>query len=218
MQHTNPGSASGTQTETKQLVKSYPGEGKNIILAITGASGAIYGLRMLRALLMNEFNVDLIINEYAEFTLMNECNVNIKPSTISSLFPELIMSKSTVTLHNNLDLKSDIFLNNYVCSGMIISPCSMAVLSGVACGAATTLIEKSADNMLAHCKPLILVPRESPLNRVQLNNMVKVIDSGGKIVPAMPSFEYSPQNFNDLADFIAGKVTDLLCAGYNPVV
>lgn len=205
-----PLTTGATQTETSPLIKSVNGEGKNIILAMTGTSGAIYGLRMLRALLINEFNVDLIMSEYAMFTLINECGVEITQSNIQSLFPEMLMMKSTVTFHNNLDLKSEIFTNKYNCSGMIISPCSMGILAGVATGQSKTLIEKAADYAFMYSSPLIVVPRETPLSRIHLENMMKIIEAGGKIVPAMPSFEYNPKDFNDLADHIAGKVLQLL--------
>ena len=151
-------SASIIQPETAALIKECNGEGKNVILALTGTSGAIYGLRMLRALLINNFNVDLILSEYAIFTLYNECGVEIKQSNITSLFPDIILLKSTVTFHNNLDLKSEIFTNKYVCSGMIISPCSMGILAGVASGQSSTLIEKSADFAFSYGKPLVIVP------------------------------------------------------------
>jgi 4-hydroxy-3-polyprenylbenzoate decarboxylase len=203
-----------TQTETSALIKTYDGEGKNIILAMTGTSGSIYGLRMLRALLLNDYNVDLILSEYAVFTMYKECGVEITKTSMTALFPEIILLKSTVTFHNNLDLKSEIFTNKYFCSGMIIAPCSMGILGGVANGESKTLIEKSADYAFSYSRPLIIVPRESPINKVHLNNMIKIIDAGGKIVPAMPSFEYNPKDFNDLADHIAGKVLDLLnCSG-----
>jgi 4-hydroxy-3-polyprenylbenzoate decarboxylase len=177
---------------------------------MTGTSGAIYGLRMLRALLLNDFNVDLILSEYAIYTLYKECGVDLKQSNITSLFPEIMLLKSTVTFHNNLDLKSEIFTNKYVSSGMVISPCSMGFLAGIANGESKNLIEKCADYAFSYSKPLIVVPRETPVNKIHLGNMMKILDAGGKIVPAMPSFEYNPKDFNDLADFIVGKVMDLL--------
>ena len=199
------------QTETSPLIKEINGEGKNIILAMTGTSGAIYGLRMLRALLMNDFNVDLILSEYAVYTLYKECGADLKQSNITSLFPEIMLLKSTVTFHNNLDLKSEIFTNKYISSGMIISPCSMGFLAGIANGESKNLIEKCADYAFSYSKPMIVVPRETPVNKIHLRNMLKILEAGGKVVPAMPSFEYNPKDFNDLADFIAGKVIDLLC-------
>jgi 4-hydroxy-3-polyprenylbenzoate decarboxylase len=86
----------------------------------------------------------------------------------------------------------------------------MGIVGGIAAGDCKNLIEKSADYAFSYSKPLIIVPRETPLNKIHLNNMMKIIDAGGKIVPAMPSFEYNPKDFNDLADHIAGKVLDLL--------
>ncbi len=206
------------QPETSPLIKAFEGEGKNIILAMTGTSGAIYGLRMLRALLMNNFNVDLILSEYAVFTLYKECGVEVNSNNFATLFPEILLLKSTVTFHNNLDLKSEIFTNKYVCYGMIISPCSMGILGGVANGECNTLIEKSADYAFSYSKPLIIVPRETPINKIHLKNMMNIIDAGGSIVPAMPSFEYNPKDFNDLADHIAGKVLDLLIGSNNSLI
>ncbi|MBV6479935.1 MAG: Flavin prenyltransferase UbiX [Ignavibacteria bacterium] len=203
------------QTETFPLIKSIDGEGKNVILAMTGASGAIYGLRILRALLMNEFNVDLILSEYAVYTLYYECGVELTQKNITSLFPEILVMKSSITFHNNLDLKSEIFTNKYVCHGMIVAPCSMGVLAGIANGECKNLIEKSADFTFSYSKPLVIVPRETPINKIHLINMMKIIEAGGNIVPAMPSFEYNPSDFNDLADFIAGKAIDLISGGRN---
>lgn len=205
-----------TQTETSSLIKTYDGEGKNIILAMTGTSGAIYGLRILRALLINDFNVDLILSEYASYTMFRECGIDLKPNVIQTLFPEILILKSTVTFHNNLDLKSEIFTNKFNCHGMVIAPCSMGILAGIANGECKTLMEKSADYGLSYSKPLVIVPRETPLNKIHLSNMIKVIEAGGKIVPAMPSFEYSPGDFNDLADHIAGKVMDILNMNNHP--
>jgi flavin prenyltransferase len=201
------------QTETKPLVKSFNGEGKNVILGITGASGAIYGLRMLRALIMSDFNVDLILTEFAHYTLYKECGIELKPGNVKNIFPEIMMRKSTISFQNNLDLKSEIFMNWQNAYGMIVSPCSMDYVAGIANGEAKNLIEKSADWSFSYSKPLIVVPRETPINRIHLRNMGKIIEAGGKVVPAMPGFEYIPKDFNDLADYIAGKVMNLLMRG-----
>jgi 4-hydroxy-3-polyprenylbenzoate decarboxylase len=206
-----------TQTETAPLIKTFDGSGRNIILAMTGTSGAIYGLRMLRALLINEFHVDLIMSDFAQFTLYKECNIDIKTSNVMGLFSDVPTHKVSVTIHSNLDLKSSIFTNEFKSSGMIVSPCAMGTLAGIANGSARNLIEKSADFAFSYKAPLILVPRETPINKIHLQNMERVIDNGGMIVPAMPSFEYAPKDFNDLADFIAGRVLDLLCAHDRPL-
>ena len=141
----DPRSSVPTQPETAPLIKTYDGNGRNIILAMTGTSGAIYGLRMLRALLMNEFHVDLIMSDFAQFTLYKECNIDIKSSNIMGLFADVPVEKVSVSIHSNLDLKSSIFTNEFKSSGMIVSPCAMGTLAGIASGSARNLIEKCAD-------------------------------------------------------------------------
>jgi flavin prenyltransferase len=202
-----------TETKTSPLIKPQDGEGRNVILAMTGTSGAIYGMRMLRALIMNDFNIDLILSEYAVFTLSDELGIEINNKTINNIFPEMLLSRSTINFHNNLDLKSEIFTNSYDCFGMIICPCSMNFVAGIANGECENLIEKSADFAFSYSKPLVIVPRETPVNKIHLGNLIKIIEAGGKVVPAMPSFEYKPKDFNDIADYIAGKVLDQLCRG-----
>lgn len=205
------------KTETKSLIKNVNGSGKNVILGITGTSGAIYSLRMLHALLINEFNVDIIVSEYGHFTLMNECGIDITKTNLNQLFPDVLLLKSSVKFHNNLDLKSEIFTTGYDCFGMIVCPCAMNYVSGIARGDSKNLIEKSADFAFSYSKPMIIVPRETPINKVHLDNMRKIMDAGGNIVPAMPSFEYAPKDFNDLADYIAGRVLNFLCKGLETI-
>jgi flavin prenyltransferase len=201
------------QTETKPLIRSYKGEGKNVILGITGASGAIYGLRTLRALIMNNFNVNLIITEYAHYNISKECGMDLTQNNVQSFFPELIINKCSVTFHSNLDLKSEIFSSAYDAFGVIVAPCSMDYVAQIAHAESQSLIVKCADHAMSYSKPMIIVPRETPLNRIHLNNMIKIMDAGGKVVPAMPGFDNNPKDFNDLADFIASKVMDLLMRG-----
>ena len=209
----NPQSISMTETKTKPLVKTYDGTGKNIVLGITGTSGAIYGLRMLRALIKCEYNIDLILTDFAQFSLINECNVELTPNNISTIFPELIIMKSTIKLHNNLDLKAELFRNDYECHGMVICPCAMGILGGIANGEAKTLIEKSADYAMSYRTPFVVVPRETPINKIHLENMMRLQENGAKLVPAMPAFDFNPRDFNDLADYIAGRVLELLNRG-----
>lgn len=201
------------KTETKPLVKSFKGGSKNVILGITGTSGAIYAIRTLRALIVNNFNVALIITEYGHYTMTRECGMELTQSNIQSFFPELIINKCSVSFHSNLDLKSEIFSSAYNAYGVIVVPCAMSYVSQIANGECQNLIVKCADYAMSYSKPLIVVPRETPVNKIQLGNMIKILDAGGKIAPAMPSFENNPKDINDLADFVAGKVLDLLMDG-----
>jgi 4-hydroxy-3-polyprenylbenzoate decarboxylase len=202
-----------SQTETKPITRMYRGDGKNVILAITGTSGAIYGLRMLRTLIINDFNIDLILTEYANYTLYRECGVELKQNTIQSIFPEIMIHKSQIKFHNNLDIKSEIFLETYNIFGMIISPCSTDYLSGIANGSSRNLIEKAADWILSNNKTLILIPRETPVNKIYLKNMLSILEAGGFLVPAMPAYDNSPKDFNDLGDYIAEKTMSILMRG-----
>ena len=94
--------------------------------------------------------------------------------------------------------------------GMVVIPCSMKTLAGIAAGAASNLVERAADVTLKERRPLVLVPRETPLNLIQLENLTRVARAGAIVVPAMPAFYQKPQSFEDLADFIVGRVLSLL--------
>lgn len=201
------------KTETKPLIRPYKGNGKNVILGITGTSGALYAIRTLRALIMNNFNVALIITEYGHYTLTKECGMELTQGNIQNFFPELIINQCSVSFHSNLDLKSSIFSSDYNAHGVVVVPCAMDYVSQIANGECNNLIVKCADYALSYSKPLIVVPRESPVNKIHLTNLIKIIDAGGRVVPAMPSFDSMPKDFNDLADVIAGKVIDLLMSG-----
>ncbi len=148
-----------TETETKPLIKSNKSESRNVILGITGASGAIYGVRILRALIINNFNVDLIVTEYGHYTLFRECGMDLNQGNVQNYFPEMILNKSTVTFHSNLDLKSEIFSHKYIAYGVIVAPCAMSYVSQIASGGCQNLIAKCADQALAYSRPLIVVPR-----------------------------------------------------------
>ena len=183
---------------------------KKIVVGITGASGALYALRTIRMLVLGGYSIELILTEYAHYTLYKECGVELKPSTIKTVFPDLIYSDSSFSFNNNLDLKSSLLYEVPVIKGMVIVPCSMNYVSGIAHGASRTLIEKIADTLLTYDKPLVIVPRHTPLNHIHLQNMLSIVKAGGKLVPAMPEFDNIPTSFNDLADNIAKKILDLL--------
>jgi len=202
-----------TKTETRPIIKSHKGENKNVILGITGASGAIYGVRILRTLIMNNFNVDLIVTEYGQYSLFRECGMDLNQGNVQNYFPEMILNKSTVSFHSNLDLKSEIFSHAYNAYGVIVAPCAMSYIAQIANGECQNLIVKCADHAMAYSRPLIVVPRETPVNRIQLKNMIKILDAGGKVIPAMPGYENSPKDFNDLGDYIAVLALDLLMGG-----
>jgi len=184
-----------------------------IVTAVTGASGAIYAARFVKACLDLGFRVDLVASAYGQRLLIEECGLNLK----SESFPDWldrtygkVERSGEVVVHRESDLGSEIASGSAPWDAMVVIPCSMKSLSGIAHGNASNLIERSADVTLKERRPLVLVPRETPLNLIQIDNLRAVTAAGAIAVPAMPAFYYRPRTFEDLADFIAGRVLSLL--------
>jgi 4-hydroxy-3-polyprenylbenzoate decarboxylase len=186
---------------------------KRIIVSVTGASGALYAVRLLRFLLLNGFKIELIVSEYGEYTLAEETGLNLKSETLREFLSRKYGENNysgKVTMHNNNDLAAPLASGNPDILGMVVIPCTMKTLAGIANGYANKLTERAADCMLKERQKLILVPRETPLNLIHIRNMEKITLAGGIIVPAMPAFYQKPDSFDDLGDFIASKVLNLL--------
>jgi 4-hydroxy-3-polyprenylbenzoate decarboxylase len=115
-----------------------------------------------------------------------------------------------VRVHREQDLDSQVASGSQIWDAMVVIPCSMKTLAGIAGGAASNLVERAADVSLKERRPLVLVPRETPLNTIHLENMLRAARAGCAIVPAMPAFYSKPRTFEDLADFLAGRVLALL--------
>ena len=116
------------------------------------------------------------------------------------------VQSGTLKVHSNRDVGASIASGSYACDGMVIVPCSMKTLAGVANGLSRTLIERGADVMLKERRPLIIVPRETPMSLIQLRNLVTSAEAGALVMPAMPAFYQGPKTLDDLADFMAGKI------------
>lgn len=184
-----------------------------ITVAITGASGAIYALRTIRGLLIGGARLDLIVSDLGWMLLREEGGFEGKRSELGDYLVEQYgkdVQGKEITLHAYEDLATSIASGSVRSAGMVIVPCSMKTLAGVANGYASNLIERSADVTLKERRTLVLVPRETPLNLVHMKNLVAAAEAGAAIVPAMPAFYQRPQTFEDLADFIAGRVLNLL--------
>src|SRR5689334_13365466 len=185
----------------------------SVIVAITGASGALYATRTLAALLEAGARVELIVSEYGRRLLRDELG---DAAGVDRLVPYLGdrygrgVSAGTVTLHGNRDLGAAIASGSHGSSGMVIVPCSMKTLAAVAHGLSRTLVERAADVMLKERRRLVMVPRETPMSLPQLRNMVLCAEAGATILPAMPAFYQQPKTLDDLADFIAGKILNAL--------
>ena len=186
---------------------------KAIAVAITGASGAIYATRTVAALLARGVHVELVVSDFGRRLLRDELGESASVDGLKAFLAGKYgedLAAGSLTLHNNRDLGATIASGSHGCSGMVIVPCSMKTLAGVAHGLSRSLIERAADVMLKERRTLVLVPRETPMSLPQLKNMVLCAEAGAMILPAMPAFYQLPKTLDDLADFMAGKILSSL--------
>ncbi|NOZ82326.1 MAG: UbiX family flavin prenyltransferase [Euryarchaeota archaeon] len=168
-----------------------------LLVAITGASGVEYALNFLRRLRELGIEHTCVVSEAAKRIIEIECGAEVPkcrsedeihaPSASGSAAPD----------------------------AMVVIPCSMKTLAAIACGYSGNLITRSADVMLKEGRKLVLVPRETPLSPIHLRNMLTLAEMGAVILPAMPAFYHRPSSIQDLLDFIAGKVLDVLGISHN---
>ena len=186
---------------------------RNIIVAITGASGAIYATRTLAALLERECRIDLVISDYGRRLLRDElgdeASVDKLMDYLASKYGDGVR-KGSYALHSNKDLGAKIASGSQDCDSMVIVPCSMKTLAGVAHGLSRNLVERAADVCLKERRRLILLPRETPMSLPALRHLVACAEAGAMILPAMPAFYQQPKTIDDLASFIAGKILNAL--------
>ncbi len=186
---------------------------RSIALAVTGASGALYAVRTLADLLSRGLHVELVVSDYGRRLLRDELG---DEAAVERLMPYLSakygpqVSAGSFTLLSNRDLGATIASGSHGCSAMAIVPCSMKTLAGIAHGLSRNLIERAADVMLKEHRPLVIVPRETPMSLPALKNMVLCAEAGAMVMPAMPAFYQLPKTLDDLADFMAGKIVSAL--------
>lgn len=187
--------------------------GKRVIVAVTGASGAVYAGRLLRALLAEGHQVHLVLSRYGRYLLHEELGFLPDKEGVHAFLERIYgqdLPADQLHEYGVNDLTSTLASGSGAMDGMAVVPCSVKTLSSVARGAAANLIERAADVMLKERRPLVLVPRETPLNLIQLRNLVAVAEAGAHVLPAMPAFYQQPQSFDDLGDFIAGRILNLM--------
>jgi 4-hydroxy-3-polyprenylbenzoate decarboxylase len=186
---------------------------KHLIVAVTGASGALYAVRLLKAALESGHEIDLVLTNYGKRLLIEECGLNLKTAALGDWLDARYGATERpgiVRQYREEDLDAKIASGSQRWDGMVVIPCSMKSLAGIAGGYASTLVERAADVTLKERRPLVIVPRETPLNLIHLENLTRVARAGAVIVPAMPAFYQQPKSMEDLADFVVGRVLSVL--------
>lgn len=178
---------------------------KKIVVGITGASGSIYAIRLIEELLKREIFVHIICTENGKRVMKYETSIDIDEWT-----KDLKEKYSTLKLEDINNLFSGVASGSFKFDAMIILPCSMGTLAEISSGLAKNLLCRAADVALKENRKLIIVPRETPLNAIHLENMLKLSRLGVSILPAMPGFYHNPQSMEDLINFVVGKILDSL--------
>ncbi len=184
-----------------------------VVVGVTGASGALYATRTTAALLEQGCRVEWVASEFGRRLLRDELGPDAGVDGLAAFLSNRYgpaVERGTLVIHTNKDLGATIASGSYDCRGMVIVPCSMKTLAGVAHGLSRTLIERAADVMLKEKRRLVVVPRETPMSLPQLRNMVACAEAGAVVLPAMPAFYQAPRSLDDLADFMAGKILSAL--------
>lgn len=186
---------------------------RNIVVGITGASGSIYGLRLVAELLRGGCRLTLLISRTGFQVIRHETDLGWQGNAVDT---EEIVRKHFRADEEQLcyfaedDLSAPVASGSSAPDAMIVCPCSMGTLSRIACGNSGNLLERCADVVLKERRTLVMVPRETPLNEIHLENMLKLSRMGAGIVPAMPAFYHHPSSVEEMVDFVVGKAMDAL--------
>jgi 4-hydroxy-3-polyprenylbenzoate decarboxylase len=168
-------------------------------VAITGASGVVYGRRLLEVLREKKVETYLIVSKAAEKVVEHELKQTKKD-----------LEKLAAHTYDEDDLSAPFMSGSFQTDGMVIVPCTMKTLAGIASGYADNLILRAADVTIKEHRRLVIVPRETPLSVIHLRNMLTLAELGVSVVPAMPAYYHNPMRIDDLVDFVVGKVLDCL--------
>lgn len=185
---------------------------KNIFIAITGASGSMYGLRLAEQLHLSGVDVTFSASCSGTAVCLEETGLDISgdmDKALQRLYAHLEINSGIRLVHPD-DLFCKAASGSSAPDAVVICPCSMGTLARIAAGTSGNLIERAADVMLKERRPLLLVPRETPLSDIHLENMLKLSRAGARIIPAMPAFYGRPESVLNLVDFMVGKIMDQL--------
>jgi flavin prenyltransferase len=179
-----------------------------LVVAVTGASGAPYAVRLLESLVAAARPIQLIVSAHGLRLLQTETDID----SIGALRERVGASDwdRWVSVFDDADRGAPPASGSALSAGMVICPCSMGTVAAIAMGASRSLVERAADVALKERRPLILVPRETPLSEIHLENMLRVTRAGALVMPAAPGFYNRPMAIGDLVDFIVARVLDHL--------
>jgi len=183
---------------------------QHILVTITGASGAVYGLRLVEELLAAQCRVTLLLSRSGRQVLTHETGVDWQGTAGECLekMRKHFGCGEELTHYDENDMFAPPASGSAAPAAMVIMPCSMGTVGRLAAGISGNLIERAADVTLKEGRTLLLVPRETPLSTIHLQNLLRLSRAGARIVPAMPAFYGKPQSMEDLIDFMVGKVLD----------
>lgn len=184
-----------------------------ITLAFTGASGMPFGLRLLESLVAAHCRVYLLYSSAAQIVAKQECGLTIptQPREAARMFAQRYgADEGQIEAFAREDWNAPIASGSSAADAMAICPCTVGTLGAIAAGLADNLIERAADVMLKERRKLVLVPRETPLSTIHLENMLKLAQAGAVILPPAPGFYNDPQSIGDLVDFVVARVLDQL--------
>jgi 4-hydroxy-3-polyprenylbenzoate decarboxylase len=192
---------------------------RSITLAMTGASGAQYGLRLLERLVQARCRVQFLISDAARVVVETETELDLPVDIDLEEFLTLNFDAEPgqIIVNTSRDWFSSVASGSSTPESMVICPASGGTLSAVVSGASNNLIERAADVVIKEKRQLIVVPRETPLSEIHLENMLKLARLGVTVLPAMPGFYHNPKTINDLIDFVVARILDHLDINQNIV-
>jgi 4-hydroxy-3-polyprenylbenzoate decarboxylase len=188
------------------------------ILAITGASGGVYAVRLLEVLLRAGQTVHVTVSPSGAAVLKQELGLEVD---LARFRPGMLLTSKadppgqqvydgSLHYYHYQDFFAPMASGSFLNAGMVVCPCSGGTLSGIAHGASSNLIQRAADVQLKERRKLIVVPRETPLSSIHLENMRRIADAGGIVLPAMPGWYHGVQSLQDLIDFVVARILDQL--------
>lgn len=184
---------------------------KRFIVSITGASGVIYGVSLLKELLHRPYEITVIISKTGREVMAHEMKFQGNFAYyLKEQLEEFRHPKSRLIQCEPDSLFASAASGSYKHDGMVIVPCTMKTLAAVASGHSGNLITRAADVCLKERRPLILVPRETPYNIIHMENMLKAANAGALILPPTPAFYFHPQSVDEIVDFVVGRILDHL--------